>query len=123
MTIKEARDRYGDDNKHGYVYCDVCPLPVEKCGVLHREEQGQGRADGREDCWAAIAEYMTPEAPSKREPIAPTQFERDFAEAIKRIDDGAYTTGDVEMCRTALEFIGAARELADRLRTEREAQE
>ena len=49
-----------------------------------------------------------------------TQFEKDFKETIERIDAGAYTANDVELCRTALEFIGAVRELADRLRGEKE---
>ena len=118
MTIEEVKNAYGHAEEGGYVYCDECPLGESGC-----ELEAEGVADGFGNCWETIAKRLNKEAPSKREPIAPTQFERNFAEAIKRIDDGAYTTGDVEMCRTALEFIGAARELADRLRTEREAQE
>ena len=124
MTTKQVIDLYGDATNDGYVYCDVCPLRAENCKLLQAEEQGQGRPNGLECYWEAIAEHLTANKPTpEREPDAPTQFEKDFAEAINRIDAGAYTANDVEMCRTALEFIGAARELADRLRAEREAKE
>lgn len=119
MTIEEIKKTYGDADDLGYVYCDNCPLEDSDCRLLRN-----GEADGFDNCWAAIAKHLNGEEPAQEETVDPrTQFEKDFAAAIKRIEAGAYTTYDVEKCKTALEFIGAVRELADKLRAERDQYE
>lgn len=119
MTIEEVNKTYGQED-NGYISCGGCPLENLNCKQLRG-----GAADGFDNCWKAIAKHLTPEEPALHEEAleTSTQFEKDFAEAIERIDAGAYTTGDVEMCRTALEFIGAVRDLADRLKAERDQYE
>lgn len=53
MTIEEVKKKYGGHsvpyNRDDYVFCDCCPLEHTDCGCT----------TGFEDCWVAIAKYMT----------------------------------------------------------------
>ena len=53
MTRKEAREKYGEANRGGYVCCYNCPLDPENGGECYSGCNGMGEA------WTRIAEYMT----------------------------------------------------------------
>lgn len=58
MTIEEAKKKYGDPYRNGYVLCDQCP--IEQAGLGGSEECSVGGGcTGYKDCWEAIATYMT----------------------------------------------------------------
>jgi hypothetical protein len=48
MTVEKAREMFCSSSD-GYVGCDDCPLKFDDCGCK----------TGYEDCWEAIANYMT----------------------------------------------------------------
>ncbi len=48
MTAERVKDLFGSTDR-GYIRCSNCPLESDDCGC----------STGYEDCWNAIAEYIT----------------------------------------------------------------
>jgi hypothetical protein len=66
MTIEQVKEMYGDGGTIGYVNCYDCPLEKDHHGTGYNEKCPHCK-DGLENCWNAIAKYMSEK--EEKEPV------------------------------------------------------